>query len=71
MIIPILLDHNPSKVIGKVEQLDEGFCFTLNEGISRDGMFELFGNSGIRVLESEIVGEEMLITKGIILEYSK
>jgi len=76
LTIPILLHHDRSKVIG-VMQTDPDkpglfVRFTSDVQITRDMLFEIFGNAGVRVMEAEMNddGLNFTIKSGQILEWS-
>lgn len=67
-MIPILLNHNPNEIIGILEN---GIgVFNDEFVITRDKLFDIFGNCGYRILEQVEVNEEMRIKKFQILEWS-
>ena len=71
--IPILHDHDPSAAIGVVRIIDDGvfFEFTKDAQISREMLFDIFGNAGIKITEFEADGDNIAVVKaGQILEYS-
>lgn len=54
---PILWAHDRTRQIGVVEQVGEVMKFRFDEDvlISRDNLFEIFGNAGISVTESKVL----------------
>jgi hypothetical protein len=71
-MIPILLNHDHSRVIGTVHQADGRLFveFTADVPVTQELFLEMFGNPGARVLESEEKDGVTLIRKAEILEFS-
>ena len=72
MNIPLLLNHDHQKIIGAIRS-DGGRLqveFLPEVRVTRDQFFAIFGNAGARVLEHEMHGEETIIRKAEILEFS-
>jgi len=71
--LPILSQHQSEKPIGKVVIGKNGNLaieFSKDAGINRDMLFDIFGGAGIRVLESELVGDVQVIKRAEIIEFS-
>jgi hypothetical protein len=66
--VPILVNHDREKAIGMVEAYDGRFeIFLLPSAcVTLSMLFEVFGNSGIRIIESD--GE--YVRRAEILEFS-
>jgi hypothetical protein len=80
--IPVLLNHDPARVIGQLEYDREGtLVVTLERGeeLTRGQFFEVFGAVGIQVLEMEgrrdafidTQDDRMRIKRARILEWSR
>lgn len=70
MNIPILMNHDPKRVIGVLED-DGRVRFTQDVEISREQFFAIFGNVGARLDECEKQkGGPLRIRAGQILEFS-
>lgn len=64
-MIPILDRHDQTRVLGRVFSDVGGLHFELINPVTRDQLFNIFGNAGIRITEC---GE--YVTSGTILEFS-
>jgi hypothetical protein len=69
-MIPILQNHDHTKVIGTIEAKCCRLCFRFKIPISRDEMFQVFGNTGISITEAELRDGETYVTAGEIMEFS-
>ena len=70
---PILWAHDRTRQIGVVEQGGDLMKFRFDEDvlISRDNLFEIFGNAGISVTESKVLPDgTVVILAGSIMEFS-
>lgn len=72
MTTPILLNHDPSRPIGVVEEIDGQLHvrFTTDLRITREIAFQIFGDVGLQVLEWVDDSDAMVIRRGRILEWS-
>lgn len=70
-MIPILKNHDPAKVIGYLEN-DGAFRFSPDcPDITRETLFDIFGNCGVRIEEAHEDAEgELIIEHGRILAFS-
>lgn len=72
MIVPILLDHDHTKPIGSVELVDGELHvrFTADMKITKDMAFQIFGDTGLMILDHVEEDGVMLIRGGRIVEWS-
>ena len=71
MSMPILQNHEHQKSpIGIVDMKNDRLYFKLVKAISKDQVFEIFGNAGIRFDKYEDRNGELFVTSGEILEFS-
>jgi hypothetical protein len=72
MGVPILLNHDPEKIIGKVEAKGDFLIVEFFEGsqITRDKMFDIFGNIIGGLLEWVVIEEKFYIKKMCIHSFS-
>ncbi len=71
VITPILRNHDKNKApIGTVDFQDGKICFRFSQPIPKHELFEIFGNAGIRMTETEDRDGELFVTAGEILEFS-
>lgn len=71
MNTPILRNHDHSQApIGAIDIQDGRICFRFSQPIPKDQVFEIFGNAGIRMTETEDRDGELFVTAGEILEFS-
>ena len=69
-MIPILQNHDHTKVIGTIEAKGCRLCFRFKNPTRWDDLFRAFGNTGIMITESEDRDGELYVTAGEILEFS-
>ena len=71
MIIPILENHDQTKVIGQVYSENGQTLFKFNDGVrvTREQFFDIF-NCGAMFDDVELDGEEVIIKSGRILCFS-
>ncbi len=68
--LPLLLNHDASKVIG-VWRGDDGECeFNADQRITREMLFEMFGGAGVRFIEIFEENRTLYVRKFEILEFS-
>lgn len=71
--IPLLLNHDHTKAIGKLEYDRTGeleLSFTAGQELTRQQLFGVFGDCGIVVLEEVARGGVIVVTRARILEWS-
>jgi len=68
MTVPILRNHNTSDVIGYVDADKTTLKVMLNDPLSREEIFEIFGTIG---MQARVGGDKDKITQFTILEWSK
>ena len=69
IMIPILLNHDRQDIVGKIEFLDNSLLVEFREPILDKVFFDAF-DCGIKILDCEVIDEEIYIKKGMILEFS-
>ena len=72
MTTPILANHDHTKPIGIIKNENGRILFEFHDDveISREMLFEIFGNAGIRIAEHQVEGDNLTIKSGEILEFS-
>jgi hypothetical protein len=71
--IPILYDHDPTKIIGRVSVSGHEYIIEFLKDqikVNTDMFLNIFGNIGGEILECEMRGEERIIHKFRICEFS-
>jgi len=71
-IIPIMWQHNPSRIVGKAVLSDKGLIFEIDQEIklTKRDVFMMIGNPGIKVLEDVHEDGIRYITKFELIEWS-
>lgn len=70
--MPILKNHDEHAIIGKIYSEDGHIYFKFFEEIeiTKDMLFEIFGNAALKLIVFEAEGEKIKVRKGEIIEFS-
>jgi hypothetical protein len=71
-MVPILIDHDATRIIGRLDYEGSDLVIEFMDGmnITKDMLFEAFGNIGGMAIEQFFEGDRRYIKKFKILEWS-